>query len=166
MTADEIISYLSLAPHPEGGYYRETYRSAETIAAEGLPARYGSGRCFGTSIYFLVTAGSFSAMHRLESDEVYHFYLGDPVFLLLLYPDGSGEIKTLGGGLIEGHVPQFTVPRGTWQGLMPVDGGQYALLGTTVAPGFDFDDFEWGTRSELTAQYPTFSALIERLTRK
>jgi predicted cupin superfamily sugar epimerase len=165
VTAEELIARLGLAPHPgEGGFYVETYRSDEEIAAGALPGRYGAARALSTAIYYLLTPASFSAMHRLQSDEVFHFYLGDPVEMLLLYPDGSGEVIVLGGGVQDGIRPQVTVPRGVWQGARLAAGGHLALLGTTVSPGFDFADFEIGRPDELLRVHPQFGDLITALT--
>lgn len=165
MDPQTIIRQLDLKPHPEGGFYRETYRCDEAIAPVGLPARYTTPRSFSTAIYYLLTPDSFSAMHRVQSDEVFHFYAGDPVTLLRLHPDGHADTLILGQDFAAGQQPQAVVPRAVWQGLRLVDGGRFALLGATVAPGFDFADFEMGSRDSLTRRYPTSSALITRLTR-
>lgn len=142
----------------------ETYRSDERIAPAALPARYAGPRSFGTAIYYLLTAETFSAMHRLASDEIFHFYLGDPVEMLQLFPDGSGRIVTLGQDLQEGMRPQVVVRKGVWQGSRLVSGGRFALLGTTVAPGFDFADYEHGRRADLLRSHPAFRDLILSLT--
>ncbi|MCD6308743.1 MAG: cupin domain-containing protein [Candidatus Latescibacteria bacterium] len=165
MQAEDIITLLGLKPlYIEGGYFRETYRSDEKLDARCLPPRYSGGRELSTAIYYLVTVDSFSALHRLVSDEVFHFYLGDPVALLWLFPDGCGETVILGNDLASGHVPQCTVRRNTWQGLRLVAGGRWALLGTTVTPAFLPGDFELGDRNELIARYPDFTREIEFLT--
>lgn len=164
MKVDDIIRTLGLVPHPEGGYYREIYRSAETVGRESLPERYDGDRQFGSSIYYLLTEDTFSAMHRLKTDEVFLYHLGDPVELLRLYPDGSGDIVTLGPVIDRGHMLQCVVPRDCWMGLSLVKGGLYGLMGTVMAPGFDFRDFEMGRREELTAEYPGFAEMIRRLT--
>jgi predicted cupin superfamily sugar epimerase len=129
-----------------------------------LPSRYSGPRAFGTCIYYLLTPTTFSAMHRLQSDEIFHFYLGDPVEMLQLWPDGSGKIVTLGSDLQAGMHPQVIVPRGVWQGARLVAGGKFALLGCTVAPGFDFADYEHGRREELIRDYPQFRERIVALT--
>ena len=168
MTAQELISLLGLTPLPEeGGYFRETWRSHVTVAPGTLPLRYTGEKSLGTAIYYLLTsdADSFSALHRLPSDEVYHFYLGDPVEMLLLAPDGAGRRVILGHNLSAGEHVQFIVPAGVWQGSRLVAGGQYALLGTTMAPGFDPADYQPGVRAELSAIYPQHSASIQALTR-
>jgi uncharacterized protein len=166
-TVEEIIQYLQLEPHPcEGGFFRETYRSRLGIAANVLPMEYAADRCASTAIYYLLTAGTFSEMHRLPTDEVFHFYLGDAVEMLQLHPDGHGEVIRLGSDLAAGERPQVLAPGGTWQGSRLVPGGRWALLGTTVAPGFEFADYTSGRRSELIAAYPDFAELITALTRQ
>ncbi|PZC47994.1 MAG: hypothetical protein C1O27_000879 [Chloroflexi bacterium] len=166
MTPAEVIAELGLVPHPaEGGYFVETYRSDEYIGSGALPDRYEGDRAHGTSIYYLLTPDSFSAMHSLQSDEVFHFYLGDPVEMLHLWPDGSGTVPTLGNDIMRGMKPQIVVPRGVWQGARLRAGGAFALMGTTVAPGFDFADFEHGQREDLIKNYPDHEAMITALTR-
>lgn len=159
MTADEVIAFLQLQPHPvEGGFFRETYRSAGSLA------RDGASRSISTAIYYLLTPKTVSALHRLPGDEVFHFYAGDPVRMLQLWPDGSTRTLTLGADLKAGQVPQLVVPGGVWQGSVLVDGGSWALLGATMAPGFDYADYTSGDRAELMARYPAERAMIERLT--
>lgn len=166
MDAETLKRLLDLKPLPEeGGYYAESYRSPELLAAGLLPARYAGSRCLATAIFFLLTPDTFSALHRLRSDELYHFYLGDPAEMLLLHPDGSGEVLTLGPDLEAGQRPQLVVPRGVWQGSRVRAGGQFALLGTTVAPGFEFADSEMARRDDLLRDYPAFAERIRRLTR-
>ena len=165
MNASYIIKHLGLTRLPyEGGFYRETYRSSETISHSALPPRYTAEKAFGTAIYYLITTDTFSLLHRLPSDEVFHFYLGDPITMLQLHPDGSCETIILGNNIREGHCLQYAVPKGTWQGLMLIDGGHFALLGTTMAPAFDFLDFEPGKREDLIKMYPDYSHIIERFT--
>ena len=166
MDAEAIIRQLGLQPHPEGGFYRETYRSCETIAAAALPPRYGRDRNLSTAIFYLLTPDSCSTLHRLRSDEVFHFYAGDPVTMLQLHGDGRGETTVLGQDIMAGQQVQVVVHEGVWQGMFLNDGGVFALLGTTVSPGFDFEDFEVGTRDALIREYPRCTALIERLTRQ
>jgi len=167
MRADEVIARLGLQPLPfEGGLYREVYRSTESIGADALPARYGGARDLGTAIYYLLTPETCSALHRLASDEVFHFYLGDPVEQVQLDPDGTGRVVTIGPDLAAGQQPQVVVPRGVWQGAVVAPGGAhgFALLGTTVAPGFDVADYEAGERDALVAAYPDLAARIRALT--
>ncbi|MFW5923626.1 MAG: cupin domain-containing protein [Planctomycetota bacterium] len=164
MRAEEIAEMLDLEPHPEGGYYREIYRSDEEIAGGALPERYDEARAAGTAIYYLLTSDTFSAIHRLRSDEIIHFYLGDPVTVLQLRGDGASETVTLGQKIADGEKPVCVVSRGTWFGMRVQNDGSYALLGTTVAPGFDFDDFEIGDEEQLTTDYPDRADLIRHLT--
>ena len=159
MTADEVIARLQLQPHPvEGGFFRETYRSADTLRT---PA---GERSVGTAIYYLLTPKTVSALHKLPGDEVFHFYAGDPVRMLQLWPDGSTRTLVLGTDLAAGQVPQLVVPGGVWQGSVLVEGGAWALLGATMAPGFDYADYTAGDRAELSGRYPAVRAMIERLT--
>lgn len=240
MTVEEIIKLFDLKPHPEGGFYRETYRSVESTALEQLPERYSTAtgspardraftresmewqvppemekkvqehaaalsarqinqagqslnepshnqdgiwspvdksethaevppanqtdRPLSTCIYYLLTADSFSAMHRLKGDEIYHFYLGDPVEMLNLYPSGRWKMVKLGHDIAGGALVQHMVPHGVWQGSRLIDGGKFALLGTTMAPGFSFLDFEPGSRKALLGEYSSCSGLIQKLT--
>lgn len=165
MTADEIKALLHLQPHPvEGGFYRRTYTSAVSVAL------LGGVRPYGTAIYYLLEEGTFSEMHVLASDEIFHFYLGDPVEMFFLLLDGSSAVVTLGPDLAAGQRPQVLVPAGVWQGARLVDdgktgGGKVALLGCTVTPGFDFADYRSGKYEELAAGWPLEREWIKRLTR-
>lgn len=159
MTADEIIKNLGLAPHPEGGFYRETYRSGHTLDAGG------GRRAAATAVLFLVTDESFSAMHRLASDEIYHFYGGDPLEMLVLAPGEPAATPLLGPDLGAGMRPQVLVPAGAWQGSRVRSGGRYTLFGTTMSPGFAFEDFELGRRRDLIRLFPDREAEIRALTR-
>lgn len=163
MTAKEIIQTLKLKPHPvEGGYFRETFRSPRS-----LPNPYpGKGpRAVATSIYYLLTPETFSEMHRLPTEEIYHHYLGGPLRMLQLHPDGSHREIIIGSDLQAGQTPQLVVPAGVWQGSLVEPGADFALVGATMSPGFELDDYEQGTRAELLAQYPEAGELIRRLTR-
>lgn len=161
-----VVELLGLEPHPEGGFFRETHRSADAIPGGALDARYGgAARSASTAIHYLVTPESFSAMHRVASEEVFHFYLGDPVEMFRILPDGRGETVRIGPDLERGERPQVVVPAGAWQGTRLVEGGSYALLGATVAPGFEYADFEMGRRDELIAMYPEHAERIRFLTR-
>jgi uncharacterized protein len=166
MTAEEIRKLLNLEPHPcEGGWFRQTWRSEEMIPRVVLPARYPAARPAGTCIYYLLEPDTFSEMHRLASDEIFHFYYGDPVEMLQLLPDGSGQTVIIGSDLSRGHNPQLIVPKNIWQGSRLMPGGKVALLGCTVSPGFDYADYETGRRDTLSGEYPEFADLIEVLTR-
>jgi predicted cupin superfamily sugar epimerase len=165
LTAQQIIAHLRLEPLTiEGGYFRETYRSQLSIPADALPAEYSGPRNASTAIYYLLTPDTFSVIHRLKSDEVFHFYAGDPVEMLQLWPDGAARRVIIHNDLTAGHEPQLVVPAGVWQGCRLMRGGQWALLGCTVAPGFDYADYEAGNRAELIASYPMVAEIIATLT--
>jgi len=151
------IDRLGLQPHPEGGYFRETYRADQRVTVDGLD------RSASTAIYFLLERGQFSALHRIKSDEVWHFYDGSPLVISAILADGS--LSTWRLGLGNDALPQCVVPAGAWFGAEVIDAGDYALVGCTVAPGFEFVDFEMGDRAELTSSYPDRTDLISRLTR-
>lgn len=162
---ERLIALLGLRPHPEGGFFAETWRSDEALDAEALPARYAGARSHGTAIHYLLTPESFSTLHRLASDEIYHFYAGDAVGMLQLHADGRAEPIVIGPDLEAGQRPQVVVPRGTWHGSRLLPGGRFALLGCTVSPGFDFADFEAGRREVLVEAYPDHADVIRALTR-
>ena len=165
ISAQEIIELLGMQPlRVEGGYFAETYKCQELIPRKALPTRYHGKRSFGTSIFYLLTPDEVSALHRLESDEIFHFYLGDPVTMLQLHPDGSNDVVTLGQDIRSGQQLQVVVPRGTWQGSLLNEGGEFALLGCTVAPGFEYSDYEAGLGGDLVKEYPEQEDLIARLT--
>jgi hypothetical protein len=161
----EWIASLRLAPHPEGGFYRETYRAEETIEAEHLPGRFGGPRVHSTAIYFLLPGDHVSALHRIKSDEVWHFYAGTTLTLTLIHPDGRLEQHRLGPDPGRGETFQAIVPAGSWYGAAVDDPHSYALVGGTVAPGFDFADFDLADRQALLARFPQHRATILRLTR-
>lgn len=161
MSYQRWIDELRLQPHPEGGWFRETYRSADSIPAAALPPRFAGARAFSTSIYFLLPAGAFSAFHRIRSDEVWHFHDGDALELHLLHPDGRHEVRPVGPGAF-----QAVAPAGCWFGARVAAGGRYALVGCTVAPGFDFADFEMARRGDLLSQFPACADIIRALTRE
>jgi hypothetical protein len=157
---ERLVRRLGLQPHPEGGFYRETFRAP--LLLDDLP--HGAPRSASTAIFFLLPAGAFSAFHRVRSDEVWHHYAGDPVALHALSEDGALATRRLGADLDAGATPQLAVPAGAWQAAEPLGDG-YALCGCTVAPGFDFADFELADRAGLAARFPLHAALIARLTR-
>jgi uncharacterized protein len=166
LTAEKIRELLKLQPLPtEGGYFAETYRSELILSADALRGIYSSERPVATAIYYMLTPETFSAMHKLTGDEVYHFYLGDAIEMLLLKPDGTGAAILLGPDIAAGMHLQHVVGGGTWQGSRLVPGGRFALLGTTMAPGFAREDYEHGSREALSAQYPQYAPLITFLTR-
>jgi predicted cupin superfamily sugar epimerase len=160
--ADSVIRTLNLQPHPEGGFYREVFRSLVSVG--GLPHPGGS-RSAITSIYYLLPAGELSALHRVASDEIWHHYDGDPLDLHTIDRTGLHAVTRLGRDLAAGQRPQHIVPAGTWQAALPV-GERFALCGCTVAPGFDFLDFEMPPREDLLETFPLLRSLIERLTRE
>jgi uncharacterized protein len=168
MTADDVKKLLGLAPHPrEGGWYVRTYEAEELVAAAAFgDGRYAGARRTGTAIYYLLEPGTFSEMHRLKSDEVFHFYAGDAVEMLQLKANGRGERVVIGSDLARGQRPQVVVGRGVWQGSRLVAGGRWALLGCTVSPGFEFEDYEAGERGKLRQGWPEFAEEISALTRR
>ena len=166
MTANEIIEFFGLNPlEGEGGFFRQTYRSTDILAPHALPGLPETGKCLGTAIYYLLTPTSHSRLHRLSSDEIYHFYLGDPVTLLRLFPDGTSDTVTLGQNIQHGDCLQVVVPKGCWQGSFLNKGGAFALMGTTMAPGFAAADYEVGEPTALIHAYPDRKHLIRQLTR-
>jgi predicted cupin superfamily sugar epimerase len=160
MTTEEIKALLRLEPHPvEGGFYRRTYTSAGSV---DLPRGV---RAQGTAIYYLLEPGTYSEMHLLDSDEIFHFYLGDPVEMLQLYPDGRSSVFILGADLQAGQHVQLVVPAGVWQGTRLVGDGKVALLGCSVTPGFDFADYRNASFAELASLWPAEAERIRKLTR-
>ena len=164
-TVADWIASLRLAPHPEGGFYRETYRAQEVIAADHLPARFGGARACSTAIYFLLPGNQVSVLHRIKSDEVWHFYAGSALTLTLIHPDGRLEARRLGPDPERGESFQAIVPAGCWYGAAVDDPAGYALVGGSVAPGFDFADIELADRDALLARFPQHRQAILRLTR-
>ena len=159
------VDKYQMTAHPEGGYYTETYRSTELIPHEGLPGRFAGPRPMSTGIYFLLESHHFSALHRIQSDEMWHFYAGAPLHVYVIEPN-SGELHVirLGPDPEAGEVFQAVVPAGAWFGSRPAPGSAYSLVGCTVAPGFDFADFELATCSQLLRRFPQHKAVICELT--
>jgi hypothetical protein len=164
-TAQYWINKINLIAHPEGGYYCETYRSQLSIAKEALPPEFTGSRLVSTAIYFLLEGENFSAFHRLRSDEIWHFYAGGTIAVHVIDPDGSYSKIQLGSDPQAGEVFQAVVKAGSWFASKVRDPKSFALAGCTVAPGFDFADFELGKRSELVKLYPQHRDLIEQFTR-
>ena len=158
------IQHLNLKQHPEGGYFREVYKSDEFIQKKGLPDRYSSFRSFSTSIYFLLESKNFSAFHRIKSDETWHFYQGSPLSIYIILKNGKLITVNLGQNPDNKELFQFTIPKGSWFAATPILSKSYSLMGCTVAPGFDFDDFEMGKKSKLLLLYPQHSRLINLYT--
>jgi predicted cupin superfamily sugar epimerase len=148
----------------EGGWYIETYRAAEKTARIGLDIRHHGDRCHSTAILYLLTPDTCSKMHRVKSDEIFHYHLGDPVKMLWLCPDGSSRDIVIGPDILSGQQVQTIVPHGIWQGARLVEGGQWCLMSCTVAPGFELDDYEHGRGEELLARWPVCAAEIKLLT--
>jgi predicted cupin superfamily sugar epimerase len=160
-TLAELMQLLDLKPLPEeGGFFVETYRSREMTDAQQFERGHTGPRHLCTAIYYLITPTSFSALHKVPGEEIFHFYFGDPVEMLELHADGSRRTVILGTDIVSGMKPQHVVPGGVWQGSKLAAGGEYALLGTTMAPGFDYADFVKGNREELTRLYPKDAKLI------
>jgi uncharacterized protein len=160
ISAEEVIKKFDMQKHPEGGYFKESYRSSEIISREALPARYKGDRSFSTSIYFLLPSGTVSRLHRLASDEVWHFYLGGPLELLQISTAGIMEKLILGQDLAAGERVQHMVPAGYWFGARPVEGSAYSFVGCTVAPGFDYADFELVDPENLARNFPALKCDI------
>jgi len=166
--ARELIERLGLAPHPERGYYVETYRASLVVdGAAGASLPHGAPRAASTAIYFLVTrAQPTTFLHRLVSDEIFHLYEGGPLDVLLLgADDGAGEVARLGRDVAAGERPQLVIRAGTWFAVELAPDATHALFGCTVAPGFDFADFELAQGPELAARYPAHAGRIAGMTR-
>jgi uncharacterized protein len=163
--AQDWIDRLGLSPHPEGGYYRVTYQSSVTIVQDALPSAFHGDRLASTAIYFLLAESDFSAFHRIAADELWHFYAGSGLIVYVIDPDGNYSELELGDAFEGGEVFQAVVKAGCWFASRLKDPGGFALVGCTVAPGFDFADFELAKRAELIATYPQYRELIEELTR-
>ena len=163
--AAAIINRLQLKLHPEGGWYREVYRSDEIMPAGSLPERYQEPHCINTSIYFLLESTDFSAFHRIRSDETWHFYMGSPVIIYIFFPDDKYKEVVMGNNLIDNQELQYTILRDCWFAAKVQDEDSFTLVGCTVSPGFEFADFELGERGKLIAQFPKYTQLIMELTR-
>ena len=163
-TAEYWIETLRLRKHPEGGYYREVYRSNETVSSGALPPRFRGERNLATSIYFLLPGSEVSRLHRLSADEVWHFYTGSSITLYIFHPSGEHRTIQLGSDAGRGEVFQAVVDHGSWSGAKVDAQDSFSLVGCTVAPGFDFDDFEIRTRPELLREFPGHREVIEALT--
>jgi uncharacterized protein len=160
---EKIISDLNLLPHPEGGFFRETYRSEGLVDIQSLGSEYKSKRSFSTCIYFMLTSDTFSAFHRIKQDEIWHFYDGSVLCLYLISPVGEYSTVLIGRDFENGEIPQFVVPGGYWFGATVTD--DYSLVGCTVSPGFEFVDFDLAARDELVSCFPNLKDIITKLTR-
>ena len=162
--SQDYIKQLNLSPHPEGGYFSEIYRSSEIINKSALPSRYADDRCFATLIYFLLEDNQISAFHILNSDEIWHHLDGGPIDIHMINTEGVYSKITLGKDLPAGEIPQFVIPRNTWFAAGLKNAGSFVLVGCTVCPGFEFDDFRLGERSNLLLKFPEHSDLIKKFT--
>lgn len=160
-----LINNLELLPHPEGGYFKETYRSEGSINQNALNGSFSGNRSYCTGIYFLLTSDTFSALHRIKQDEMWHFYDGGTLLVHVITPEGEYYTITLGKDFENGEVPQAVVPAGCWFGASVKDDNDFSFVGCTVAPGFDFEDFELAKEQEISQQFPQHSTLIKTLTR-
>ena len=160
----DILRRYELEPHPEGGFYRRTYCSAGQIPAQALPPEFGTARPYGTAILYLLGPGDKSRLHRIRQDEIWHFYLGGPLRLVILDPKGKFSDVLMGSDIMAGQAVQFTVPKGCWFGAKPSADSPYAFVGCTVAPGFDFADFEMGERAQLLRDYPALQHIVTAFT--
>ncbi|GAB5523913.1 MAG: cupin domain-containing protein [Roseivirga sp.] len=162
-TAGYWIEQLEMIQHPEGGYFKETFRADEKTAAGQLPDRYSTDRSISTSIYFLLTTESVSNFHRLNSDEIWHFHTGGAARIHIISPEGVYGYKDIGTSLEDGQQLQVIIPRNSWFAAEVIS-EDYILVGCTVAPGFEFEDFELAERTQLSKEHPQLSSLIERFT--
>lgn len=158
------VEKLKMQSHPEGGFFAETYRSDELIDKNSLPKRFSGDRNFSTGIYFLLESHHFSAFHRIQSDEMWHFYAGDALNVYYIDNEGNMQIIKLGNNPEKGEVFQAVVPAGVWFGSKPAVENSYSLVGCTVAPGFDFADFEMPDRQTLLQEFPQHEIIIKMLT--
>jgi len=163
--ADQLIQRYNLKPHPEGGWYKQTYKSNEQTAAAALPGRFGGDRAFSTAIYFLLATGNFSAFHRIKSDECWHFYAGGPLLIYIIEQTGELKIISLGNNFEKGQSFQYVVPANCWFASRPAPGSEYCFVGCTVSPAFEFDDLELANATELSVVYPQHKSFIDELCR-
>jgi uncharacterized protein len=164
-TAEYWIEKLELLPHPEGGFFKEVYRSSESVNKEHLPERFSGERNFSTSIYFLLKSDNFSSFHRIRSDEVWHFYEGSPVMIYMINEKGELNEVLIGRDPDKGEKLQYTVPAGDWFAAEVIEEDSYSLVGCTVSPGFHFEDFELAEKDQLVQKYPQHKKIITLLTR-
>lgn len=165
ITAAKLIDQLQLQAHPEGGWYRRSYQSEEIINAAALPPRFNGGRHISTAIFYLLENGNFSALHKIKSDEIWYFYMGDPLRIHIIYPSGALSTIILGNDFEKGQHFQFAVPARCWFASKPAPASEFSLVGCTVAPGFDFADFELADVATLKGIYPMHKEIIDRLCR-
>ncbi|RLD53703.1 MAG: hypothetical protein DRJ05_15995 [Bacteroidetes bacterium] len=159
------IAHLGLKKHPEGGFYKEVFRSDEILSKKSLPARYTSFRSVSTSIYYLLKSNEHSNFHRLKSDEIWHFYSGSPINVYIISPTGKLTINTCGPYAERGNVFQLLIPKGSWFAAKSMEEASYTLVGCTVAPGFDFEDFELPKQEDLLKRFPQHTELISKFSK-
>ena len=162
---NQLIQKYNLELHPEGGWYKQTYKSNEEIDADALPERFGGNRAFSTAIYFLLEKGNFSAFHRIKSDECWHFYAGDALFIYIIEQNGELKVISLGNDYEKRQSFQYVVPANCWFASRPAPESEYCFVGCTVSPGFEFDDLELANATELSVVYPQHKSFIEELCR-
>ena len=162
---EQLIKQFDLQPHPEGGWYKQTYKSNELVPASALPGRFNADRVFSTAIYFLLEKGNFSAFHKIKSDECWHFYAGDPLQVFVIDQTDDLKIITLGNDVNKGEIFQYVVHATCWFASRPAPGSEYSLVGCTVAPGFEFEDLELADEKSLSALYPQYKSIIKELCR-
>lgn len=165
ITPQQLIQQFNLQPHPEGGWYKETYKSTELLPRAALPQRFNGDRSFSTAIYFLLEQGNFSAFHKIKSDECWHFYTGEPLDVYIINQQGALNIIELGNDINREHVFQYVVPANCWFASRPAAESNFCFVGCTVAPGFDFEDFELADAVELSNLYPQHREIIQELCR-
>lgn len=161
----KLVATFNLLPHPEGGFYKETYRSDGVIRKDALPKNFSGDRNYATAIYFLLTSENFSAFHKIEQDEIWHFYDGSPLYVHVIDKEGNYTRHEVGIDIDAGQVPQLVVPAGCWFASSVKEEDSYSFVGCTVAPGFDFADFELANYETLAQEYPKHKEIIKKLTR-
>ncbi|MEO6454977.1 MAG: cupin domain-containing protein [Ginsengibacter sp.] len=165
VTAQQLIQRYALQPHPEGGWYKESYKSTAHISQNALPDNFNGARVFSTAIYFLLGQGNFSAFHRIKADECWHFYAGDPLLVYMIQQGGILDIIHLGNDIDKGQLFQYVVPANTWFASRPAPNSLFCFVGCTVAPGFEFADLELADAAELSLVYPEHEMIIKELCR-
>lgn len=165
ITPQQLIQQLNLQQHPEGGWYKETYKSIELLPRAALPQRFNGDRSFSTAIYFLLEQGNFSAFHKIKSDECWHFYTGEPLVVYIINQQGELNIIELGNDINKGQVFQYVVPANCWFASRPAAESNFCFVGCTVAPGFDFEDFDLADADDLSKLYPQHRDIIHELCR-
>ena len=162
-TIEELIKLYDMQPHPEGGFYKRTYQASGIITQSTEQSKFKGTRFYSTAIVYLLSAGSRSKLHRIASDEMWHFYLGGPMTIVELTSSGDVKETVLGQDFNAGQRVQYVVTSGNWFGAFPNEGTEFSFVGCTVSPGFDFEDFEFGDKAKLLKEYPQATSIIQRL---